>query len=270
MSSSSVPGSIAQVGIVTKYTFLDYLRSRRFAILLGITLFISALLAVLVAHYRPKGLLESQLDFYSSWWGSFSSFLIVLTGVFFGGDAISGEFQNKTGYFTVANPIRRSTIYIGKFLAAFVSSTLVVLTYLVISIINGVYYLGSSLPYQLGESFLFAWFYLLAVLGFTFFLSSLFKSSLVSSVVSAILLIIGFSIISGVVEALAQVEPWFILSYGAGIIGNILTVPYPTTITRFGITVFAPSVNEGLAIIGAYFIVAAVVGLLVFERKEFN
>ncbi len=269
-SANIVPSSMAQVFVTMKYTLLDYLRARRFAILLIIILIISALLTFLVAHFRPKGLLDTTLDFYSSWWGSFASFLVVLSGVFMGGDAIAGEFQNRTGYFTIPNPVRRSSIYVGKFLAAFTAATIIMLAYLAIAVANGFYYFGSSIPYQLGDSFLFAWFYLLAVLGFTFMLSSLFKTSSYSILVSAVLLIIGFGIIQGVIEALANTEPWFILSYGSGIIGNVLSVPYPTTITRFGVTVFASGISEGLIIIGAYFVVTAALGLLLFERKEFT
>ena len=47
MSNNTVPGSMAQVGIVTKYTFLDYLRSRRFFVLFIITIIIGALLTAL-------------------------------------------------------------------------------------------------------------------------------------------------------------------------------------------------------------------------------
>ena len=269
-SANVVPSSMAQVGITMRYTLLDYLRARRFLILLSITLIISLLLTVLVAHFRPAALLGSSLDFYSVWWGMFSSFLVVLSGVFFGGDAIAAEFQNKTGYFTIPNPVRRSSIYVGKFLAAFVASTVIILAYLAIAVINGLYYLGANVPYQLGESFLFAWIYLLGVLGFTFMFSSFFKTSSYSILVSAIILILGFSIIQGVIEALANTEPWFILSYGSGIIANVLTVPYPTTASRFGFTTYVAGVPEGLAIMGVYFIVTAALGLFLFERKEFN
>ncbi len=52
-----VPSSMAQVGTVMKYTLLDYLRSRRFFIMLIITALISLLLTVLVGYYRPEGFL---------------------------------------------------------------------------------------------------------------------------------------------------------------------------------------------------------------------
>jgi len=278
VSSNIVPSSLTQVGITMKYTFLDYFRSRRFFILLTIALLISALLTFVVGYYRPASFLTSDLSFYSGWWGNSATYVIVLSGIFFGGDAISGEFQNKTGYFGLPNPIRRSSVYIGKWLAAFFASTVILGVFTAITVSNGMYYFGLNVPYQFGESVLFAWFYLAAVLGFTFFFSSLFKSSSMSILVTAILFLFVFTLIQTLVANLVQIEPWFILTYGAQIIGNVLMVPYPphSVVNNFGprggisITTFNVQVPEGLAIIGLYFIITAILGLVLFERKEFT
>jgi ABC-2 type transport system permease protein len=270
-----------------KYTFLEYFRSRRFLILLIITLLIAALLTIVVAWKRPPSFLLSNLSFFSSWWGgatSFSAvtFVIILSGIFFGGDAISGEFQNKTGYFGIPNPIRRSSVYVGKWLSAFLAATAILAVFTVITIANGVYYFGlSGVPYQFSLSLLFAWFYLAAVMGFTFFFSSLFKSSSLSILVTVILFLFGFTLIQALVSDLVGIEPWFVLTYGAGIIGNILDTTYPahsvTTTTPLGrggrtftTTTFYASVPQGLVIIGLYFIITGILGLVLFERKEFT
>ena len=281
-AGNKVPNSITQVRITMRYTFLDYFRSRRFAILLGIMLLISAILTIVVAHYRPPSFLSSPLAFYSGWWGMSATFVVILSGIFFGGDAISGEFQNKTGYFTIPNPIRRSSVYIGKWLSAFIASSIVLFIFTAITVANETYYFGLNIPWQFGESFLFAWFYLVAVLGFTFFFSSVFKSTSYSILVTAILFLFAFTLIETLVAALAQIEPWFILTYGSEIIGNVLDSPYPPHVSKaagvFGrggaaaptFTTFSVTIPEGLAIIGAYFIVTAILGLILFERKEFN
>src|SRR5690348_2287642 len=224
-----VPSSVSQVGTITKYELVNYFRSRRFFVLLIIGLIISALLTVLVGYYRPESFLSSALNFYSSWWAGSITFVIILSGIFFGGDAISGEFQNKTGYFLVGNPLRRSSIYVGKWIAALTASLIILAIYAAIAIGNGIYYFGANIPYQYGESLIFSVLYLIAVLGFTFFFSSLFKSSSMSILVTAILFLFAFSLIQVIVSTLAQVEPWFIITYGSGIIGNVLTDPYPTT-----------------------------------------
>ncbi len=284
VSKNKVPSSLTQVGITMKYTLLDYIRSRRFYIMLTIAIVISAILTFVVGYYRPEIFLANDLSFYSGWWGNIVIYVIVLSGIFFGGDAISGEFQNKTGYFGIPNPIRRSSIYIGKWLSALVASTVILVVFAAITVGNGLYYF-QSVPSEFGLSLLFAWFYLIAVLGFTFFFSSLFKSSSMSILVTAILFLFAFDIIQFFVASFAQIEPWFMLSYGGQIIGNILTVPYPLhkVVSSFGpgggagagiggitLTTFNVQIPVGLAIIGIYFIVTTILGLVLFERKEFT
>ena len=287
ISENKVPSSLTQIGITMKYTFLDYFRSRRFFILLIITFIISALLTVLVGYFRPVAFLGDPTDpvsvraltFYSSWWGGAITFVIILGGIFFGGDAISGEFQNKTGYFGVPNPIRRSSIYIGKWLSAFIAASIIFAIYAAITFGNGLFYFGANIPIQFGQSLLDAWFYLAAVMGFTFFFSSLFKSSVMSILLTAILFLFVFSLLETLVATLVNVEPWFIVTYGAGIIGNILNPNgFPAHVVhtplgragRFTLTSYNAYVPEGLAIIGLYFIITAILGLIVFERKEFT
>ena len=280
-----LPTSVAQIGTITKYELLNYFRSRRFFILLAIGLIISGLLTGLVAYYGVSTVAPCQLPtcstpslaFYSFWWGSSITFVIVLSGIFFGGDAISGEFQNKTGYFLVANPLRRSSVYIGKWLGALVASAIILAIYAGITVGNGLYYFGANIPYQFAESLSFSILYLIAVLGFTFFFSSLFKSSSMSILVTAILFLFAFSLIQLIVSGLVQIEPWFIITYGSGIIGNVLMDTYPTTQPirgagpggRTGMT-YAATIPEGITILLVYFIGTAILGLVLFERKEFT
>jgi len=274
MKKRVLPSSVSQVGTITKYELVNYFRSRRFFVLLIIGLIISALLTILVGYYRPPSFLSSALNFYSSWWAGSITFVIILSGIFYGGDAISGEFQNKTGYFLVANPLRRSSIYIGKWLGALTASIVMLGVFAAITIGNGIYYFGLNIPNQLWESLLFAVLYLIAVLGFTFFFSSLFKSTSMSILVTAILFLFAFTLIQTLVERLVKTEAWFLITYGAQIITNVLTEPYPTTQTlgfgRDAFTSYAATIPEGIAILLAYFVVTAVLGLFLFERREFT
>ncbi len=277
-SPGNLPSSVSQAGIISKYELLNYFRSRRFFILLGISLAIAGALTAAVAYFGVNRFGSTSLAFYNSWWGMSANFIIVFCGIFFGGDAISGEFQNKTGYFLVGNPIRRSSIYVGKWFAALLASLIIFGIFTAITLANGVYYFGASVPVQFGESVLFCLVYLIAILGFTFFFSSLFKSSSMSILVTAILLLFGFNIISSLVTILANSEPWFLLTYGADIIGNVLSDPYPPHVTTFSLgprgglsfTQYAATIPEGLTIMAVYFAVTAVLGLLLFERKEFT
>jgi ABC-type transport system involved in multi-copper enzyme maturation permease subunit len=182
-------------------------------------------------------------------------------------------------------PVRRATVYVGKFIAALLASICVLLLFLGILLANGAYYFGTNLlPWQLLPSFVLALVYLLAVLGTAFMFSSLFKTSAYGFVLTAILFLFGFSILESVVIALAKIEPWMVISYASGAIGEVFatTVNWglsPTVTTAsvpagrgmtFTMTAYTPGVAEGVIIMLAYFVIAAIVGLVLFEREEFS
>ena len=286
--------TLSHIGSITKYNFLNYFRARRFYVMLAIILAISGLITVLVGYYRPISFLGlpgepaslAVLGFYGAGWGGLASLVVVLSAAFFGGDAISGEFQNKTGYFLVPNPIRRSAIYIGKWIAALVASTIILAIFALIMVANGLYYFPGSIPWQFEQSLLFTWVYLVAAMSLTFAFSSLFKSSAISILMSVILLLIVFSVIDTVSSAVVGIEPWFSITYAAGIITSILMQTYPAHVTtqslasafgganrtnaRFSITTYYATVPEGLEILVIYLVVMGIVGLWLFERKEFT
>ncbi|MEN3035391.1 MAG: ABC transporter permease [Candidatus Methanosuratincola sp.] len=275
VAGRTIPRGASQLKTIAKYELMNYLRSRRFYVLLAITLIISGLLTAVVAYYRPPGFLSSPLGFYSSWWGLAVTYILILSGIFFGGDAISGEFQNKTGYFLVVNPVKRSTIYAGKWAAAFIASLAVFGTFAAVTVANGAYYFGLDVPYQFGLSLAFSVLYLISILGVTFFFSAIFKSGSISILVTAILFLFAFPLTQSLVSNLAQMEPWFLITYGAEIIGNALKDPYPAHIStvQLGQVTFtthnAPILN-GIAIMSAYFLVCTALGMAIFNRRDFS
>ncbi len=277
-----VPPSLRQIVKLTRYQLREYFFSRRFVILLALVATIGVIVSAVVGYYRGS-LVSDNLAFYASFWASGANFVIILAAVFFGGDATAGEFQNKTGYFLMGLPIRRSTVYVGKYVAAFLSSVAVLLLYLVILVVNGAYYFGGgAVPWQLGLSFALAIVYLLAVLGATFLFSSLFKTSAYGFVLTALLFLIGFTLIQDLVAGLVKMEPWMVISYANGIVGNVFASPIPWGIAGHSVTntfstpggsvsttTYTPGVAEGVVIMIAYFLLTTAAGLLLFENEEF-
>ena len=286
-SARSAPGSLEQILKLTRYQLREYFSTRRFVILLGIVAAVGIIVTAVVAHFRggPEvaALLASAVGFYGSFWGGGAPFVVVLAAVFFGGDAIAGEFQNKTGYFLMGLPIRRTTVYVGKFIAAFLASAAVLLLYLAIMLLNGAYYFGGGLlPWQLAPSLLLTLVYLAAVLGSTFMFSSLFKTSAYGFVLTAILFLFGFTLLQDLVVGLVRMEPWMVISYASGAISDVFaptvnwglagttitapTGPGPGAVQVVGYTA---GVAEGVVIMLAYFALTTAAGLTLFEREEF-
>jgi len=275
----TVPTTVAQALILSRYQFRDFLRSRRFILMMGIVLAAGAILTTVVAYFRPAGLIDNADDLYGGLWAGGAGVVIVFAGIIFGGDAIAGEFQNKTGYFLMGLPIKRTTVYAGKYLATLAASIVSLIVYLIIVTGNAVYYLGAgafSVPIPLIESFAITLLYLLALLGFVFLFSSLFKTSAYAVLVVAILFLFGFSIIQEVIVSLAHTEPWFQLSYVnsinayplTGVPGHIVTTRSP--FGRATVTTYNPTYFEGLVVMAGYWLLTTIGGLLFFEREEFT
>ncbi|MHB1435481.1 MAG: ABC transporter permease [Thermoplasmata archaeon] len=279
----TTPDTIQQIRKLTRYQFFEYVRSRRFVAMLGIVAIIGAILTGLVGYYRG-GLISSTAAFYGSFWGGGAAFVVVLVAVIFGGDAIAGEFQNKTGYFLMGLPVRRATIYIGKFFAAFLASAAVLGLFLLILLGNGVFYFGSgALPWQLPVSLVISLVYLAAVLGTTFLFSSLFKVSAYGFALTAVLFLIGFGILQALLVDLVHIEPWMVISYASSSIGTVFnpTVNWglfgtiTSSTTHFGrqivtVTTYTAGIAESLVIMIGYLLLTAAGGLYLFEREEFT
>jgi len=273
-----VPGTIEQAILLSRYQFRDYLRSRRFILMMAIVAVIGAILTFVLAYFHGAGLTGSSDAFYGSLWAGGVTVVIIFSGIIFGGDAIAGEFQNKTGYFLMGLPVRRSSVYVGKFLAAALASIIAVLFYLGILLANGGYYLGGgAIPLALFASLAIALLYMLALLGAVFLFSSMFKNSLYAVLVVAVLFLFGFSIISALVSTLVKIEPWFLITYAQNVISYpfLSTLPAHVVVTTGprgggGITTYNPTYAEGFAVMAGYFILTAIGGLFLFEREEFT
>jgi len=279
----TVPSSLEQLSKLTRYQFREYLRSRRFIALAAIVLVIGAILTAVVAYFRGS-IISDSIGFYGSFWGDGANLIVVLSAVFFGGDAIAGEFQNKTGYFLMGLPLRRGTVYVGKFIAAFTASVAMMVLFLAILLANGAYYFGASfLPWQVGLSLVIAIVYLSAVLGATFLFSSLFKTSAYGFVLTAILFLFGFSLLQDLVTGLVHIEPWMVISYANSTIGSVFspnvvwglsgTVTHSTTHVggrTINTTTYTAGVAEGIVIMLVYLVASAAAGLWLFEREEFT
>jgi ABC-2 type transport system permease protein len=274
------PHSTVQVLRLARYQLRDFLLSRRFILMLSIVAILGVIITALVGYYRPASLLGSSNLLYSNIWAGGVTVVIVFAGVIFGGDAIAGEFQNKTGYFLMGLPVRRATVYAGKYIAAFVSSLVALLAFAAILVGNGAFYFGTgAFTVAFAESLILAIVYLLALLGATFMFSSMFKTSTYAVLVVAVLFIFGFSILQELVSALVKIEPWFIITYADSVIGYPFLSSLPPHITQImagprgngpTLTTYNPTYAEGIAVMLGYFGVTAILGLLLFEREEFS
>lgn len=272
---SSPPNDSEQLHMVARYELLKYLRGQRLFGILIITAFIAWLMLALpplIGRGYP-----SDVRTFPSTFLNFVSILIVLSATFFGSDAIVSEFQQRTGYALFPSPIRRRIILLGKYLASALSSLLVVSVYYIIIIVSAQAIYG-TFPDELFLSYYLAVVYMLSILAFAFFLSSVMKGSTGSAVLTFFLFQMILPIIDVVLNS-ADIDPWFSITHAGGIISSILTMPPamgeargPMQLTGAAVGIpyplYIPEVLSSLIVMVNYITITLLAAIRVFERRE--
>lgn len=202
----------------------------------------------------------------------FANILVIICATFFAADSISGEYHLRTGYLIFPNPIRRSTLFAGKFLASLTAGVIVVtIFYIVVAILSSIAVKG--VDGRFGLSWIFALEYLLATVSVAYLISSVLKGTVGPTVLTFFLFLLILPIIDGV-GAISGFKASFSLTFSGGVMQYILVNPYPTdavtAIPGAGITLhsYYPDVTMAAIIMFLYFVVAVAATIVVFRRKQ--
>jgi ABC-2 type transport system permease protein len=260
------------------YQLRSYLRSWRFV---GLVVFVAAVSVVILAVQLHNGVGQVTAnhpmasDELSAYLGEITD-AVIITGAFLGGDALAVDLNGGPGYLMLSQPVRRRTLFAGRYAAAAVAGAAIGLVYFAFAAGTVQYFYG-TVPAAIGLSIGLAFLFLLAVLAVAFFFSSFFKNPSVSIVAALLILIIGFPIITAA-GTLSGVEPWYSLDYGSQAITSVLSSNFAhETVMNLGtgrrgasitLYAFSPYPWEGAAIMAAYLVVFLVLSYVVYRFRE--
>ncbi len=205
--------------IVTRYEFLKHIRRRRLWIILGLALLVEALVLILtpilLKHYPQDVVLPFGAGTIKGVTSmatllTFGPTLAALGAVFFAGDAIAGEFENKTGFLLFTNPVKKFVLWSGKYLACYLAVVLLIIfTYIIIAVsLLAIYH---TVPLTIFKSFGLCLLYAAAVLSVTFLFSSFSKGAMGATVITLVFI----WVISGIVQSVLSFTGnpyWFMIS----------------------------------------------------------
>jgi len=155
---------------------------------------------------------------------SMSSMIAILGAVFFAGDAIVSEFERKTGYILFPNPVKRTTLVVGKYIACVVATAIIIIIAYLISAgaLLGFY---QQVPGGILGSMAIALMLACSVISMAFVFSSVFKGGMGATIATLLTYLVIFSIISSALSA-AGYDPWFLPNRA----GNAVTATYGITL----------------------------------------
>ena len=259
----SVNNDIFDTYLSVKFELVKHLKRRRLPIVAAL-----AVIAPLIFYVK----VPDTAGVFAATVLSFISLLIIISAAMFAGDAVCGEFEKKTSLLLFPTPQRRSTIFAGKYVAALLATFLVViLYYLVMTLQIAQLYGWGQIPTELAKSFLTALVYSASAVSVVFLFSAILKRSISSTIVGCLFLLMILPIVATVLMSVNQ-EPWFIVTYSANLIRDVLGVssslPFGPGEHGFTLTAFKPHFGVGIAVMAAYAIVGFVSGMAMAVRKE--
>ena len=276
MSGSSVaePDDFDQLVTATRFQLKFFLRTYRFV---GLALFTLALSLInpATAAYEGEAAVRaaSTLPHFLASGLSNIGLEVALVAAFFGGDAISTDFGSSTGYFSLVQPVRRSVLLAGRYLAAFLATLAVSLIYIatVYATATAVY---GSLPLSTLSALGLTVLVIAAYLALAFFFSSLFRRPVVSTIATVLLLWLAFPVITTFVQV-ANIEPWFMPDYAALTVTQSLeSLPHHSSLVvqtgNVTLTVqqYYPFLAEGAAVLIGTTVAFLGLSMLLYRFKQ--
>ena len=258
-SKREIKDDLYDANLSFRFELTKHLRRKRLLIVAALALLVPLIFYV----YTP----DSASEFAA---GSltFLSILIVASGALFAGDAICGEFEKKTGLLLFPTPQRRISIFTGKYVAALAATFLVVSLYYLVTVlqISHLYGVG-EIPSELGKSFLTALIYVTSVVSIMFFLSSILKRSMSATILGFVSLMMILPVLAMVLSSV-DIEPWFIVTYSAGLISSVLgEVSLGHGPGRFS-SVYEPTFVVGIVVMVVYTVAGFLSSMAIGSRKS--
>lgn len=268
---------LRQIGVVMRNEITKFLRSRKFVLYLALVVLILVLMTA-VPYILGDGLQGSAGSIFSSYI-SYASLLVVLAATLFASYTLVSEFEERTALILFTRPIRRTTIFIGKFLACFLLEAVVMVLYYAVAVIIA-FAVAGEVPSSVLPSLAMCLAYVFAASGVAMLVSSVFKKGGTSAVVTFVTVLLIIPVL-GTVMAASGVDTWFMLNDAS----NAITYSIPEYVEEMNQSLIelgqalgidmsgsvveaADCVKSGAAMIG-WGVVTLLLSWLRFVRKEF-
>ena len=183
---------------------------------------------------------------------------------------MSSEFEKKTGLLLFPTPQRRTSIFVGKYIAALMVSFLVVSLYYFVTVLEIVEIYGvSEIPAELTKSYFVALLFVASAVSMVYFFSCVFKRTVTSKLFGFFFLLLIMPTIANVL-LVVDFEPWFLVTYSAGLITCVLgfekEIHGPTEDYISG--GYQPDLFVGTLVMTAYVIIFFLISIVIANRKK--
>ena len=253
--SIDLKDDLRQAAIVGKYEIIKFFSGKKIFVFGGIVVALAILVGALM-HFFPDDMVTTKSA--TSQFVSFVTLLLLIGATMFSSVALVSEFEDRTAFTLFTKRVRKYSIFLGKFGAAYLLNLGTVLVFYIIGAIT-VAILTGGFAAEIFVSFGYAALYAFALTGIGIFFSALMKKSSTASIMTFIFILLIPSIVAMIILAVMGADGeledfWFILDMAANSIINCFDGP-------------VAGVRDALVMF-AWGLVPAVGGYFLFHRRE--
>jgi len=251
---------LRQSYVVAKNEVRKFLRGKRFAIYVVITIVAFALLTLLpyVTDFDPSEMFGSSIVLHFN----FVSHVALLAAVLFASVVFVSEFEERTALVLFTRPIKKTSIFIGKVIGCITLEIVIILLFYLgmaaVALFN-----GESITIHFFESLGMVSLYIVAASSVAVFISSIMKKGSTCVIMTFVLLWMMLPIIT-MILSFSSIEPWFMLDWAAY---AIVPSDIPGMMGGFGSSV--PDLAEAAATMIGWSAVSLVLAWIAFIKREF-
>lgn len=268
---------IRQMIVVAKNEVRKFISSKKFSVYVALVV-ISLALVTFLPYIVGDGLSGSAGGVFYTY-VMFAAFMAILAATLFASNTIVSEFEERTALILFTRPIRKVSIFVGKFLACLVMEAVVIVAYYLIGALVA-FLVSGDLVSSFLPSLAMALAYMFAVSGIAIMISSFSKKAGNAAVITFITVVLLISIVTTALSA-AGIDTWFMLDTAAeSIMSSIpeyidsMNAMYVQMGEQMGMDMSAymvkaaDTVKSGLVML-AWGIVTTVVAWIRFSKREF-
>ena len=251
------------IRINTSYELRKHMRRKRIFVALFFCIVMPILIYVIPTAFdmAPPDRWE---DFAKSLLG-FVDIIIIICAAMFIGDCVSGELEKKTALITYTSPQRRTSIFLGKYLAGILLMVLLITVYYLIALaeIHAIYTVG-VVEIDFLVSYLLAIVYIFLIGSLAFLFSAVLKRMILSTILIILLQIMILPIFQLIFQLIGR-EPWFLYSYSSS---TIVTIFGQQELTLMDITYYVPEYATAVGVMAAYAMTFFLLGMGIALRRQ--
>jgi ABC-2 type transport system permease protein len=254
-----------QVTIIAKNEVRKFIRGKKFLIYLVLIIAVFALITFL--PYLLGGSLGDTPGRVISIYISFATFLAVLAAALFASVVYVSEFEERTALILFTRPVKKTTIFIGKFLGCIALELVAIIGYYAAAGVATLAMTG-GFPDIFGMSMGYMILYTFAATGVASVFSTMMRKAGTATVMTFLTLLLFITIISQIVAVATDIDPWFMLDEAANAI--LTCIPeYIDMVSGTMQNVQAPDAVKTVGTMLGWGIASTVLSWILFTRKEF-